>query len=310
MAKNNKILTIKKIKQAYNDQTPVFVKIQKIIKLKHGLGMYIPQNIEVAKVQTEKNFIALIKKEEYELYHNSFPKNNKTKLYRPFQVLVTNIFEVDGKMIALLSGDKFQRSMRDKVLEEIKQADSFTAKVVGFMEYGAILEYKNVKLELSNSTFSFNKDISLDRVFHINDQIQVKFDRLKKNGRVIRVVPITMFPKPEYLEVKDFNHFQVDDIVKGKVVNLTPASVSVMLGYDSRKLDPNTNKPQGKMSMIVATMEHPEPVLDEMVIENMPVTVQIYKINPYKIYVKLVSVDLDTTEGNYIEYKMNEAMER
>lgn len=307
---NKKLLTIGKVKQAYENNKPVFVKIQKIIRLQNGLGVYIPKGIEVAKVQTEKNFIALIKKEEYELYHNSFPKNDKKKLYRPMQVLVTNIFEVGGKMIVLLSGDKYQRSIRENVLKEIESVNSFKAKVVGFMEYGAILEYKNIKLELSNSNFSFNKDISLNRVFHLQDEIEVKFDRLKKNGRIIRVIPTKMFPKPDYLEVKNFEEFQLDDIVKGKIVNTTPATVSVMLGYDSRKLDAKTNKPQGRMSMIVATMDHPEPVLDEMVVDNMPVTVQIYKINPYKIYVKLVSIDLDTKEGNYMEYKMNQSMEK
>lgn len=246
------------------------IQVAKVATAQESIGNYIEAGSKYAVVFSDKDIKVYLPEKEHSAYHNTFKKKMTYKFLK-----VTVLEKIDN--IYIVSAREYTRLKNQPILEELKAANFVKARVIGFSEFSAILDYKGLQLELTNKDFSSRGTVSVSDVFRPNDVIPVVFDRVKKNGRVIKVKALSPYPKPEYLDIKSISDFEIGEVYLGKIIKTTPTAISVMLAYDSAAPKDDQGRPTGFERMIVLTAQHPEPILDEYMIKNLPVEVLITK---------------------------------
>ena len=287
-------------RQSFANKTPIIGNISNLDRSPLSVNPFLKKDSKIAVLKTEEDVLAVLPEKEFSSTHNTFPKFKF--INKPIRFYVLKIIQLqNNNIIVVVSKKKYEEEKSRKELDDLKNSSNIKAKVKGFTEYSAILTYKNLQLELFNHDFSENHDIKTSQVLKVNDLINIKFDRLTKKGRVIRVKPLILFPQRVYEKKKKHSDFKVNDVAPGKIVATTPSGITVMLGIDENDLNKN-GKMKSRYSMITATMKHPDPVSSEFMTKDVPVTIRITKETPHNFYAELVSINLATSEDNHILY--------
>ena len=241
--------------------------VKKRIFAKKNYGKYIKKGDKCVELYSEEGIHVLMKNSMSSAYHNSgFFKNRNA--------VAIVVDKVDDNTY-VVSGRDYQRLYQKPILAEIAANDNmFIGRVVGFEEGGAILKYRGVHFNLSNKNFSENKgSVSVEDVFKIGDYIPVKFDSARKNGRILRVLPLVKFPKPIYAQTHQLDDFKPDTEYIGKVIGTSPKHITVLVG--TKDLPAPKFGDKYVSSDIVLIAPHPINKIDEFIIPGVTVNVQV-----------------------------------
>ena len=142
----------------------------------------------------------------------------------------------DEVEVKLLDGDKMLFSIKatqtdpwEEVAESgIGEGDVLTVTVTNLREYGAFVDIGNgVEGFLHISEISWNSNSKIEELLNIGDEIDVEVTEIDIENKRLRVSYKTLLPKPAEAFAKNYKE---DDIVEGKIVNITDIGAFVEIG--------------------------------------------------------------------------------
>lgn len=201
----------------------------------------------------------------------------------------------DGSKLPLVifTTKDYERELKSGALETITTSESIPAEVMSFTEYGAILRYEGLLMELNNTSFS-GKSVPVSTVLSVGDVIDVRFKKFRSNGRKIIVEPVIPFPHPSYLNELDRSTINRGDVFLAEVKNIGPMSIRVSIG---REVKGNQNSPMSVMC------RHPHPAVSQYLSKDIPVQVRINKVTDRRIDGIIVEINRDFVDDAIFEYR-------
>lgn len=182
-----------------------------------------------------KDFIGIVPKKEFSIQNSKPSESFVGKSRKGFVKSIYDLENNDGSLSKLIifSTKEYELDIKEDVLNEIENSDILKATVTQFSEYGAILNYKGIILELNDGAFS-KKTISTKTIFSIGDTIYVKFKKFRNNKRKILVSPIIPFPKPDYLKELSLEDIDKDKTYNAEIRKLTANKIIVSIGRNDK----------------------------------------------------------------------------
>ena len=248
------------------------------------------------KIANNYDWTGLIPESEFSAYRNKIKGRYLNKIVKA--IVKNKIVSKSGKKIATFSIKDFEYKDREDDLRTLQESDYVLAKVESCEDFQAILSYGKVQnLILTTPSFTHKGGLSVKDFFSPGDLIPIKWDRFKKNGRELRVLPKIEVPESDFEKELDVSSLEVGDELIGKVFSTKSSSVLIAVGKR-----PGSNIPQQAYSR-----HHPSFDIDDYLVPGMPVRVSIRSINYNKkgdlrLSVSILNVIPDYKEEKRIEY--------
>jgi len=147
----------------------------------------------------------------------SFKKINHFKLLKRDDEVEVKLIDADKMLFSIKAT---QEDPWEEVAESgLENGDELLVTVTNIREYGAFVDIGNgVEGFLHISEISWNSNAKIEELLKVNDEIKVEVTDLDIENRRLRVSYKSLLPKPSEEFAKNYRE---DDIVDGKVVNLT-----------------------------------------------------------------------------------------
>lgn len=241
---------------------------------------------------SEEGIFAYIPSNEYSMYKNFIP-NPEEVPGLIFKTEVIDKYSDDGQQVIVLSLRNTQRKRLNIVLEELKEAEFVPAQIIGFNNFGALLTYKGLVLLMTNASFiNGNKPLHISNILEKGDVIDVRFHKIKKRGREIRVLPLVTLPTPSWNKKMDTKDLSLGSVVKGKVYKITPQYIYITIGRSDNGMK------------VGGTAYHPvDDMLDSVISEGVEVMVSVTGVadNGY-VYMTIEDIITDSPFESKMEY--------
>ena len=296
-------LDIDTIQDYVKQVRPIGVTISKLIKVPFAFPPYFKKNETVGLIATNVNnhqIMAVVPRKEFSSYHNNFGNHFERKQNISLQGYVIDKKKINQRTVYIVSTRKAYRvQTKPDIIELIQHShngEGVLARIFGFSEYGAILRWHNLDLTLTNSSFGRAQEkltrhrVHIQDVYNVNEDMLIKFDRLKKNKRIIQVKPFIEFPILDFYQVYNRKHFVKDNCYWAKVIKRDAKTVRLQLGYYK---DEHSNR-KLKVSPIKAIAHHPlSSTLDSLIDNEQIVYVKILSDNGKQFFTQIIDVEGD-----------------
>jgi len=110
-----------------------------------------------------------------------------------------------------------KRKRQQEIINALKQGESFEAKVIKIVYFGAYLAIESLTVILRNKDFSSDYTVVGD-IFQKGDKMTVCLQRISQNGKV-NVQTVPKYENPHRVELEDF---QPQTVVSGIIRSIKP----------------------------------------------------------------------------------------
>lgn len=311
-------LDIDTIQEYVKEVRPIGVTIHKLIKVPFAFPPYFKKGETVGLISTNVNnhkIMAVVPRKEFSSYHNNFGNHFERKRNVSLQGYVIDKKQINQRTVYIVSTRKAYRVQTKPDIIELMQhshnGEGVLARILGFSEYGAILRWHNLDLTLTNSSFGRTQEkltrhrICIQDIYNVDEDMLIKFDRLKKSKRVIQVKPFVEFPVLDFNSIYDRKHFIVNDCYWAKVISQDTKTIHLQLGFYK---DEHSNR-KLKVSPVKAIAHHPlSSSLDSLIDCDQVVYVKILSDNGRQFLTQIIDVEDDIRNryrNTYIKMVVN-----
>jgi len=163
-------------------------------------------------IEFDNGWTGFVPKEEV-----SYKKENHFKLLKKGDEVEVKLLDADKMLFSIKATQ--EDPWEEVAQSEIANGDVLNVTVTNIREYGAFVDIGNgVEGFLHISEISWNSNSKIEDLLAVGDEIDVEVTDLDLENRRLRVSYKSLLPKPSQ---KFAENYREDDIVDGKVVNLT-----------------------------------------------------------------------------------------
>lgn len=291
--KEHRPLTLGLVRALAKKSSPIYIEYTTVQPATFEIPNLVSAGEDVMVIRSA-DFMGVVPKSELS-FQKSKPDNRLIGQSRGAYLLDEYELEnADGSTtnLVILSVKAFEKERKADVLEDLQSSEFVTAQVSGFSEYGAILRYKGLILELNNGSFS-GKTVPASTVLSVGDEVDVVFRKFRHGGRTIIVDPLYPFPHPEYMNPVDRSALEVGQVFNAEIRNITPTLISVSIGRDTEG---------GRNFPMLATCRHPHPAVAQYLSADIPVRVKLTKVGRH-LRASIVDINRDYVDDAIFEYR-------
>lgn len=276
---------------------PVFIEFEDLRPANFEIPDLIKAGEEVLYVKA-RDFIGVVPRSEFAVQKI---KPSRKAIGRSKGSFVHSEYELqnpDGskQTLVVFSTREYEAQFKNKVYDEIESSEFIRAKVVSFTEYGTILIYKGVMVEMNDGSFS-DKTVPSRSVLSIGEEVDVRFRKFRNRKQKVIVDPVIPFPKMSYNEPLDKTTIKKGQIFNGEIKKIDSTSVQVVIGRDVTG---------GRNVGIKAVCRHPHPAISQYLSMDVPVRVKILSDNNGKSNFfrgSIEDINRDFVDDHIFEYR-------
>jgi len=210
--KNGVVLSRKQLLNDKKEERNKFVESIKDDIIKATVKNLKKDGVVIELENGEERWSGFVPKDEV-----SFKKTNHFKLLNRGDEVEVKLLDADKMLFSIKAT---QNDPWEEVAESgISNGDVLNVTVTNLREYGAFVDIGNgVEGFLHISEISWNSNAKIEDLLNVGDEIDVEVTDLDIENKRLRVSYKSLLPKPSEKFAKNYKE---DDIVEGKIVNLT-----------------------------------------------------------------------------------------
>lgn len=291
--KEHRALPLGLVKSLQERKKPIIVEFVRFGRANFEIDGVVAINDPILYIKSD-DFVGIVPKSEFSIQKVKPSERLVGKTRLAYVHSEYQLENPDGskQVLVIFSTREYEQELKQDAIDEIVNSAYVTATVLSFTEYGAMLQYKGLTLELNDGAFS-GKSVPARTVLSTGDEIDVVFRKFRNGGRKILVQPRYQFPMPDYMQPRDRATLEKGQVFTAKIRSITPNSVLVSIGRDHSR---------GQNQPILVSCRPPHPAVAQYLTLDTPVRVKLTKVGD-RMHGSIEEINRDFVDDAIFAYR-------